>query len=468
MDTADAASLPLAAVDCVVPGRGAAADYACALLTELGAQPRRQETDGGEHPALTWADSGLMALTGAADGPPQMLPIPLAACADGALNALAAIAPGRLAPALRGAWLLAERAAAAGHSRAGAIAPGGSCRLLQAADGHIAINLARAEDWALLPAWLHTELEAEWPALERALRAHTLAALIEQGRLLGLAVAAMQPPPMTPVPWYREQYRAPNKSTKAHGSVPLVVDLSSLWAGPLCGHLLLQLGARVIKVESIGRPDGARLGPAQFYDLLNADKASVALDFNSAQGRSQLRALLARADIVIEASRPRALRQLGIVAEELVEENPQLTWLSISGYGRGESEENWVAFGDDAGVAAGLSHLLWQVSGAPLFCADAIADPLAGLHAALLAWSSFCGGGGRVLAVALHDVVAHCAQFDLPASDAALRERCRAWSEVLHNSGLPVQVPRLRTPAGTARALGSDTAAVLTELGIPC
>ena len=94
------------------------------------------------------------------------------------------------------------------------------------------------------------------------------------------------------------------------------------------------MGARVIKVESRTRPDGMRRAAGSFYDLLNAGKQSVALDLNLPGGRAQLRALIAQADVVIEASRPRALRQLGIVAEEILKEHPGLTWIALSGYGR--------------------------------------------------------------------------------------------------------------------------------------
>ena len=57
-----------------------------------------------------------------------------------------------------------------------------------------------------------------------------------------------------------------------------MVELGSLWAAPLCGSLLAAAGADVVKVESIGRPDGARRGPPAFFDLLNGGKRSVALD----------------------------------------------------------------------------------------------------------------------------------------------------------------------------------------------
>ncbi|MGH8453859.1 MAG: CoA transferase [Nevskiales bacterium] len=215
---------------------------------------------------------------------------------------------------------------------------------------------------------------------------------------------------------------------RGNDRAPLIVDLASLWAGPLCSRLLQRMGAEVIKLESTQRPDGARNGPAAFFDLLNVGKRTVTLDFSSAQGRDQLRALLGRADIVIEGSRPRALRQLGIHAETLIEENPGLNWISISGYGRGEPQENWIAYGDDAAVAAGLSHVQYQATGQRMIVGDAIADPLTGLHAALAAWASWLGGGGRLISLALRDVVNHCLRFDLPDSAAAIRSRQLEWA----------------------------------------
>lgn len=391
-----------------------------------------------------------------------MCPVPLTACADGALAALAAISKGTLS-GLHGYALLTERAAIAGHTRAGGSSNGGSCRLLQTFDGAIALNLARDDDWALLPAWLQSDAMKDWTTVAVAVAKHTMHDLVERGRMLGLAVCPLVPTPSLPVSWMQISHQATKKKRDRR---PRVLDLSSLWAGPLCGHLLQACGADVIKVESLQRPDGARNGPPDFFHLLNAGKRSVALDLGDTQGKRQLQQLIARADIVIEASRPRALRQMGIHAEHLVDENPGLTWVSLTGYGRGEPQENWIAYGDDAGVAAGLSWLMWQATGEHLIIGDAIADPLTGMHAALAAWSAYHDGGGRLLSLSLVDVVRHCIQFDLPKSREVVRERMDAWTKMA--TGLSAIPPRTRAPSGKARALGADTEAVLTEWSIAC
>lgn len=491
-------------------GIGSASRYAVRLLATLGAEVRERGGASDEHPALGWARSGLMGLTGLPAGRPQMAPVAISACADGVFKALASLGARPRADG-DGAAQLAARAALLGLRRAGAVSAGGSCRLLATGDGMLALSLARAEDWALVPAWLEGALEddraGDWGALAQQLAGSETATLLERARLLGLPAAAAAPcPPGTATPSFAaaatslppvadpsfpcaastaaalattrggaatgaDDAAAPWCAIRRLGAArhpepgraPLVVDLSALWAGPLCGQILHRLGARVVKVESTRRPDGARRGMPAFFDLMNAGKASVALDFSRPAELARLRALLRSADIVIESSRPRALRQLGIDAEALLAERPGLTWLSITGYGRDEPQANWAAFGDDAGVAGGLSTLLATVSGQWLFCADAIGDPLTGLHAALAAWSTHLGGGGCLVALAMQDVVAHCARWELPLEPEALQARWQRWTQRAWEAGLAGCRPRRPPMPGPARPLGADTVALFAE-----
>jgi crotonobetainyl-CoA:carnitine CoA-transferase CaiB-like acyl-CoA transferase len=230
---------------------------------------------------------------------------------------------------------------------------------------------------------------------------------------------------------------------------PLVVDLSSLWAGPLCARLLADAGARVVKVESVARPDGARSGPAAFYDRLHAGHRSVAVDFATAAGREALRRLVAAADVVIEASRPRALAQLGVDAAAAVRGGVRV-WVSITGYGRGH---DGVAFGDDAAVAGGL--VAWAPDGRPRFAGDAVADPLTGLAAAGATRSALRSGGGWLLDVSMSHVAAEVAAATPPGTP---------WPPGGPAEACPPRV-RAPAPAAAARPLGADTAAVLAELG---
>lgn len=443
---------------------GTAAAYAALLLRSLGQRcvdihvPSR-------HPAIAWARSGAMALTGSSEAEPRMCPVALASCADAALAALASLAPAGSFGQVDGAALLGERAAVAGFSRAGLVSSGGACRLLEARDGWLAVNFPRESDWELAPAWLEINTVDDWSAVAARLRDCRSAELVERARLMGLAVSAEVEPADSTPPWFRQTRLGAQRARGAMAS-PLVIDLSTLWAGPLCGHLLQQLGATVVKLESQARPDGARFGPEPFFDLLNAGKSSVALDPKKPAQREALLALMHRADIVIESTRPRALAQFGIDAAAVLRESPGLSWVSISGYGRSAPHSHWAAFGDDAGVAAGLSWLL-DAAGSRAFCADAIADPLTGLHAALAAWSDYLGGGGHLIALSLRDVVAHCAGFDRPRTRSAIRARASDWSRLAAAAG-GAAPPRARRAQEHAPALGADTRQWTSRLGVAC
>lgn len=394
-----------------------------------------------------------MALTGAEDGRPRAAPAALAARADALVGSLRRRArcdaladlDGDVLGDLDGAALLGERAALLGLRRRGRISPGGSCRLLPTRDDWIALNLARPDDHDLLRAWLEDEREDGspiWDFVARAVRERESAGLVARGRLLGLAVA-------TAGTWRPEgpvARRRPGIARVRRPRAPRVVDLSSLWAGPLCTHLLERVGARVIKVESRTRPDGARRGPAAFFDLLHAGKQSVVLDFTSRGGRDALRRLVAAADLVVESSRPRALRQLGLHDEAILAETPGLSWISITGHGARGAGGDWIAFGDDAAVEAGLADAAGDADG-PLFCADAVADPLAGLEAADQALRTLARGGGERIDVSLVGA-ARRAYDGVPRSE----------------TGEPAAEPRARRPSGRARPLGADGPAVLREL----
>src|SRR5690606_4631554 len=150
---------------------------------------------------------------------------------------------------LDGAQLLSERAALTGRTRAGAVSVGGSCRLLETSDGWAAVSCARPDDPALFGALVSGEIdEADpWPAIASWLRGNTGAVLAERATMLGLAAGPVTRDPAVPA--------ALPEPRSVEGL--LVVDFSALWAGPLCAHLLGMAGARVVKVETPTRPDGA-------------------------------------------------------------------------------------------------------------------------------------------------------------------------------------------------------------------
>ncbi|MEY2418346.1 MAG: hypothetical protein QOG90_1026 [Actinomycetota bacterium] len=217
--------------------------------------------------------------------------------------------------------------------------------------------MARPSDVELLPAWIGTSEDR----LEEAVAQRTCAGLVAGAELLGLPVAALG------------EYTGPTISCDVLSRRPLrnntrtrVLDLSSLWAGPLAAHLLARDGAHVIKAESLQRPDNLKAGRPDLYAELNDNKTVVTFDWDDPDA---LPSLIADADVVIESARPRALEQRGIFARRAGVH----VWASVTGYGR---TSNRVAFGDDAAVAGGLVR--YTPDGTPRFKGDAIADPLTG------------------------------------------------------------------------------------------
>lgn len=479
-----------------------------AVLTDWAADLRAGRIgsagwDSGVEPG--WAASGAMALTGHPDGPPLGLTVPFVARLDAAFAVIRTLAadlgqppaatPVGQAPASAGP-LLGERAAALGLTRGGTFSAGRAARLIRAADGWLAVNLARPDDVDLLAAWLETEVEpvaadladdvrpvAEttasrayparpWTRLAALVAGRPAAELLERAELLGLAVARAVDPAAAardeqtrargqrfPFAPFLVDARAPETAGPAGTLGPnhrdgglRVLDLSSLWAGPLCAHLLGLAGSQVVKVEGAGRLDGAREGPADFYDLLHAGQASVTVELGTAAGRAELVRLIENVDVVLEASRPRALEALGIDPAAMIARSPRLTWVSITGYGRTGPWRQRPAFGDDAAAAAGA--LAVDQGGEPVFLGDAIADPVTGVLAAAGALASQAVGGGHHVDVALREAV---------GSLLAGRPALPATDPTILGPASTVAPPRMRAPLGRAVAAGHDNARLLSD-----
>ena len=314
--------------------------------------------------------------------------------------------------------LLTERARINAFPPPSQTSSGGGCHLYRTRDGAIGLNLARPDDRDLLPAFFGVELDQDSSSpvvasqrprpqgrgWERGAGAEfRIAALIQdsaeielvvRGREMGLAIAGLREDRSQASPAI--DHTLANTVSRPANRSPRIIDLSALWAGPLATRLLHLAGAQVTKVESQARPDAMREGDPEFFVALNAGKQETTLDLKSPQGVEALISLLAGADIVIESSRPRALLQLGIDADALVQSRPGQIWLSITGHGVRGDAANWIGFGDDCGVAGGLSAAHFDQTGELAFVGDAIADPLTGITAARVAAEAWARGeGGR-------------------------------------------------------------------------
>lgn len=425
-----------------------------------------------------------MALTGSADGSPRFAAGPLASAALGAARVLQTLVGDGRFDSLDAPALLAERAALYGLTRSGRRSAGGSARLLSARDGTLALNLPRGDDWHLMPAWLEADLpfdthrappelerDAAWQQIETRIAKGAVDELVDRGRLMGLAIAKAAR--------LRDcggQARAPFFELEGGTqSVPRrdlhrlrVLDLSTLWAGPLATSLLAQAGLEILKVESPTRPDGARNGPEAganaFFDLMNGGKQGCALDLTNSMDRASFERLLESADVVVESARPRSLSQLGYDARGWVDARAGRIWTSITGYGRANE---WIAFGDDAAVAAGLAWSPDAQESDACFCADAIADPLTGLHVAAIVLAHLRLGRGGLFDVSLSGIANRAARAAHAGLVLPVEHRGNGWCVIESGRAVAIQRPRARAVGRAAPALAAPTGPMLSAWSPP-
>ena len=375
-----------------------------------------------------------MHLTGPSSGPPDVsvagIVRPLAA-----LEMALASATRDLGRQVRvdAVALTAQRAAFTGFARNGSRSVGGHAQMAATADGWVALSLPRPSDVAMLPALVGATVEADdWSEIRRRLASMASERVVETATLLGMAVASVGATAAPDQPW---SVHCEGPARPRDGRAPTVVDLTSLWAGPLAGGLLAEAGCRVLKVESAARPDGARRGPAGFFDLLNRHKEHLSLDLPAAPAVERLREMIAGADLVLEASRPRVMDQWGICPDDVVAAGT--AWVSITGHGRWGPNRNRVAFGDDAAASGGV-----VVSGdPPMFVGDAIADPIVGLAAACVAADLLAEGRTALAEVSLAAASAWVADRAGAEIVRPVVNTGSGWAVELPDGPVPVRPP---------------------------
>ena len=164
-----------------------------------------------------------------------------------------------------------------------------------------------------------------------------------------------------------------------------VVSLEQAVAAPFASRQLSDLGARVIKIER-DAGDFARAydtkvhGEASYFVWINRNKESVVLDLKSEQGIAALRGLVSKADVFIQNLAPGAVERLGLSSEQALELNPQLIYVSISGYGSGGEYEQKKAYDLLVQCEAGLLSVTGTPD-APAKVGISVADIAAGMYA---------------------------------------------------------------------------------------
>ena len=146
-----------------------------------------------------------------------------------------------------------------------------------------------------------------------------------------------------------------------------VVDFSWVWAGPLLGELLADMGAEVIKVETNKRLDSARLTPGRstvgpetdfVFHSINRNKLGITVDMTDPKGAKLIRELISISDVALDNFSPMGLKKLNLEYTELSQANPQLVMISLPAAGQYGPLSNIVTYAPSLGALCGYSSLI--------------------------------------------------------------------------------------------------------------
>lgn len=166
--------------------------------------------------------------------------------------------------------------------------------------------------------------------------------------------------------------RAPAEQMKAEGRLPLagirVADFSWFGAGPICGQVLANFGAEVIRVESESHPDGLRstqpvppgksgLNVSGYYNNFNASKLSFTLNLGHPKARDLALRLIAKSDVVLENYTPRVMEKWGLTDEAIFAANPQVIVVHMPMQGSTGPHRDFLGFGGVLAPLSGFSYL---------------------------------------------------------------------------------------------------------------
>ncbi len=207
-----------------------------------------------------------------------------------------------------------------------------------------------------------------------------------------------------------------------------VLELGQLIAGPFAAKTLADFGADVIKIEPPGTGDPLRQwrllkdGTSVWWQVQARNKKSVALDLKDPTAQDIVRRLADESDVLVENFRPGALEGFGLDPALLMQRNPRLIVLRISGYGQTGPYRDKPGFGVVAEAMGGLRHLTAEPGRTPVRVGVSIGDTLAGLHGVIGVLTALHerqrSGLGQVVDVALYEAVFNCMESLLPEYSA--------------------------------------------------
>jgi len=169
-----------------------------------------------------------------------------------------------------------------------------------------------------------------------------------------------------------------------------VIELAHVMAGPVCGLMLADMGADVVKVERLPNGDSSRAflppevrGESAAFMMLNRGKRGIALDLRAEEGRAVVRRLVSGADIIIENFRAGTMERMGLGYDELAALNARLVYCQITGYGRTGPLSHQGGFDLIAQGYSGLMSVTGEAPGrAPVKVGAPVTDITAGILAA--------------------------------------------------------------------------------------
>lgn len=190
-----------------------------------------------------------------------------------------------------------------------------------------------------------------------------------------------------------------------------VLDLATLFAGPLAATMLGDFGAEVVKVEHPEKPDPSRgHGPSKdgvglWWKVLGRNKRTIALNLSKPGGRATLLRLAATADVVIENFRPGTLEKWDLGWPELSAANPRLILTRVTGFGQFGPSAHRPGFGTLAEAMSGFAALTGEPDAPPTLPPFGLADSIAGLATAYAVMTALAArertGEGQVVDMAL-------------------------------------------------------------------
>jgi formyl-CoA transferase len=207
-----------------------------------------------------------------------------------------------------------------------------------------------------------------------------------------------------------------------------VIEMGQLIAGPFAAKTLADFGADVIKIEPPKVGDALRKwrllkdGTSIWWQVQSRNKRSLSLDLRQPEAQDIVRTLIKEADVLIENFRPGTLEGWGLDPEKLLDLNPKLIVLRISGYGQTGPYKDKPGFGVVAEAMGGLRHLTAEPGRVPVRVGVSIGDTLASLHGVigiLLALQERHNSGkGQIIDIALYEAVFNCMESLLPEYSA--------------------------------------------------